>query len=721
MCNKLFYVFSVVLVLSLAGNVFAQEPERDFDIPYAFDPPVLDGEIDEVWADASQQNIAVFIQGDPALASDASAIWQVLWDTEYLYVMVELFDDSLQNDSSSTWQDDSVEFYVDGGNSKDVWETGNLVGNDNNRQTTFGWTTEEVQGNNSNPEGVEHAQVTTPTGWRTEMKLPWLSLQGKEPVVGDLIGIECGLNDDDDGDDTRETQMATYSVDNNFWRDPSQWGTALLVLGDRKSAYGPSPANGAVHTNSWAQIKWKANPIAVSHDVYIGDNFDNVDAGTGDTFWGNQTATSLTVGFPGFPIPDGLVGDTTYYWRIDEVDEADPESPWKGVIWSFSIPPSTAQSPDPADGAEFVASDATFTWEPGHGAKLHTLYFGDDFEDVNSATVGMPLGVATHNPGPLDPEKVLYWRVDEFDGIATQKGEVWGFTTTGAAGNPSPANGEVTAPLNATLAWTSAATAASHQVYFGTDADALRNATAASPEYAGSKPLGSESHNPGKLTLDTDYFWRVDAVYTAEPGNPVKGLVRSFTTADFVGVDDFESYNDIDPPEAGSNRIFDRWLDGFGTTTNGALVGNDLPPYAEQIIVRGGAQSMPYLYDNSMKTSEATLTLVYPRDWTAEGVTELSLWFAGKSTNAADRMFVALNGNAVVYHEDPAVTQIDKWTEWVVDLSATGGFANQGVNLAGVNTITIGFGTKNSPAAGGSGHMYFDDIRLLVPTEAAGQ
>ncbi|MEA3226981.1 MAG: hypothetical protein U9Q07_13605, partial [Planctomycetota bacterium] len=136
------------------------------------------------------------------------------------------------------------------------------------------------------------------------------------------------------------------------------------------------------------------------------------------------------------------------------------------------------------------------------------------------------------------------------------------------------------------------------------------------------------------------------------------------------------------------------------------LVGNDLPPYAEQSTVYGGAQSMPYLYDNANKTSEATLTLVYPRDWTAEGVTKLSLWFRGASGNAADRMFVAL-GNAVVYHDDASATQITGWNEWVIDLTA---FA--GVDLTNVNTITIGIGAKDSPAAGGAGQMYFDDIRL---------
>ncbi|MHC4072267.1 MAG: LamG domain-containing protein [Planctomycetota bacterium] len=472
-------------------------------------------------------------------------------------------------------------------------------------------------------------------------------------------------------------------------------------------AWGPTPKDGELITQTWANISWKPGPFAVSHDVYIGDNLDDVDNGAAHTFIGNQGAPNLVVGFPGFPIPDGLVPGTTYYWRIDEVNEADPNSPWKGDVWSFSIPPKTAYFPDPADGAEFVDLDATFTWTGGYGAKLHTVYIGTSFDDVNDAVTGAPQGTTTFSPGPLESEKVYYWRVDEFDAFDTFKGDVWSFTTPGAVGNPQPANGEVDVQMIATLSWTAADNAASHELYFGTDKDAVNNATTASPEYAGPKTLGSESDDPGKLAWNTAYYWRVDEVYPAET---VKGLVWSFTTADFILVDDIESYNDIDPPDEGSNRIFDKWIDGFGTTDNGALVGNDLPPYAEQTIVHGGAQSMPYRYDNANKTSEATLTLVYPRDWTEEGVTKLSLWFRGGSANAAERMYVALNGNAVVYHEDPAATQSGGWHEWVIDLQA---FADQGVDLANVNTITIGFGTKNSPAAdGGTGTMYFDDIRL---------
>jgi len=487
-------------------------------------------------------------------------------------------------------------------------------------------------------------------------------------------------------------------------------GVEILAAMEGGEAYpyalGPNPSDGALYEDTWVTLGWSPGDFAVSHDVYLGDNFDDVNDGTADAFRGNQADTFIVAGFPGFPYPDGLVPGATYYWRVDEVNDSEPNSPWKGDVWSFSIPPKTAYSPDPPDGAEFVDPNAVFAWTPGFGAKLHTVYLGTNFDDVDNAAGGVPMGSSSYSPAALESEKVYYWRVDEFDAFETHKGDIWSFTTPGAVGNPQPANGEVDVQMIATLSWTPAETAASHELYFGTDADAVNKATTASPEYIGPRALGAESYDPGGLAWNSSYAWRVDEVY---PTGTIKGLVWTLTTADFILVDDFESYDDIDPlpGEPGINRIFDKWLDGFGTTTNGALVGNDLPPYAEQTVVHDGIQSMGYRYDNNLKTSEATLTLVYPRDWTVEGVTRLSLWFRGASANAADRMFVALNGNAVVYNDDASATQIARWTEWVIDLTR---FA--GVDLTSVNTITVGIGTRGSPAAGGSGQMYVDDIQL---------
>ena len=119
---------------------------------------------------------------------------------------------------------------------------------------------------------------------------------------------------------------------------------------------------------------------------------------------------------------------------------------------------------------------------------------------------------------------------------------------------------------------------------------------------------------------------------------------------------------------------------------------------------------MPFFYDNSiLRYSEVEKTLTYPRDWTENGVSTLSIWFRGDSANAPETLYVALNGSAVVFHNNPNAAKIDKWTQWNIDLQAFG------VNLANVNTIALGLGNKNNPQAGGSGTMYFDDIRLYPP------
>jgi hypothetical protein len=476
----------------------------------------------------------------------------------------------------------------------------------------------------------------------------------------------------------------------------------------------PNPEDSALHEDTWVSLDWRAGDFAVSHDVYLGENFDDVNDGAKGAFRGNQAETFFVAGFPGFPYPDGLVPGTTYYWRIDEVNDTEPNSPWKGDVWSFSIPPKTAYYPEPADGAELVNLTANLSWTGGFGAKLHTVYFGGNFDDVNNASGGLPQGVATYSPGPLKMGKTYYWRVDEFDIIETFKGEVWSFTTQGAVVSLKPSNGAVDVKQTQVLSWSPGEAAASHEVYFGTDKEVVRNADTGSPEYKGTRDLGSESYDPGMLEWDTVYYWRIDEVNNTNPDSPWIGPVWSFTTANFLIVDDFESYNDIDPPDPESNRIFEAWLDGYEIPTNGALVGNELPPYAEQSIVHGGIQSMPYFYDNSVGYSEATLTLTYPRDWTEKGVSTLTIWFRGDAANAAETLYVALNGSAIVTNDNPNAAQIDTWTEWIIPLQA---FADQGVNLANVNTIALGLGNRNNPQAGGSGTMYFDDIRLYPPAQ----
>jgi hypothetical protein len=582
-----------------------------------------------------------------------------------------------------------------------------------------------------------------------------------------------------------------------------------------------------------------------------------VNDGTGDTFQGNQAEAFLVVGFPGFAYPEGLVPGTTYYWRVDEI-EADGTK-HSGSIWSFTIPPKKAYEPVPFDGVPFIDLNPSLSWTAGFGTKLHTVYFGDNFEDVNSGVVGIPLGTNSYNPGTLEANKVYYWRVDEFDSITTYKGNVWSFKTaktgggirgdyyqgtnfqnliltridsqinfnwgdpgspdgllgndnfsvrwageveaaftetytfytnsddgarlwvdgqefvndwtdqglsenygtidlvagnvytfvmeyndtSGAAvaellwsspsvpkelipqaalsppvraGNQNPSNGAIDVTITPVLTWRAGDYTSSHEVYFGSDEDTINNATTSSPEYKGSQELGSESFVPGELLSDSTYYWRVDEVNDANPESPWTGNVLSFTTGDFLIVDDFESYNDLETDDPESNRIFMTWLDGFDNpATNGSVVGYATAPFAEQGIVRTGSQSMPYFYDNNMKYSEAQLTLSPAQNWTRLGVTVLSISFLGNAGNSVEPMYVKINGKKVLYNGDASDITQPRWNLWNIDL------ASVGVNLQNITSLIIGFGNDTNPTAGGSGTVYFDDIRLhqAIPAVAA--
>jgi hypothetical protein len=86
-------------------------------------------------------------------------------------------------------------------------------------------------------------------------------------------------------------------------------------------------------------------------------------------------------------------------------------------------------------------------------------------------------------------------------------------------------------------------------------------------------------------------------------------------------------------------------------------------------------------------------------------------------SNEAEPMYITVGDGsgtaATLYHANPDAALINTWTEWNIDLQA---FANLGVSLTNVNMIGLGLGNRNNPVAGGSGTMYFDDIRLYPPS-----
>ena len=638
------------------------------------------------------------------------------------------------------------------------------------------------------------------------------------------------------------------------------WVNEVVGLGPQPFARGPNPKNDSMIDQTKVQASWRAGDYAKLHDVYFGESFDQVSAATpadAGVYVGRQVGNQLPMGMTGGVIPSGLIPGKTYYWRVDEINAADPASPWRGTVWSFTIRPQTAFKPFPPNGMRYIDPNQDLSWDTGMAAIFHTVYFGQTFDEVNTPTVGgMMVASGSLDPGTLALDTTYYWRVDEFafpPGV-TYAGPVWSFTTRGTGGGakaqyfsgmalagapvltriegtinvnsagevvaglsdnlsarwtanleapftetyniitssddgvrlwfdgrlvidnwtdhgttdntasvnliggqvysvvmewyenaggavaqlswssptlarqiipqgwlqlpvratgPYPANAAVDVSQAPILRWIAGDQAASQELYFGEDKDAVTTGTTPTAS------LGADetTYDPGTLERGKTYYWRVDEVNAAEADSPWKGVPWSFTTANFLIVDDFETYTD----EVG-HRVFQTWLDGFGYTDpeevpgNGtnATVGNLNPPFAEQTIVHTGFQAMPMDYNNVIDPfySEAERTWSAPQNWTGSGMNTLVLFIRGVADNGADQLYVALQDNAghvgVAGNPDTAVVKATKWVEWEIPLSQF-----TGVSMTSIKKMYIGVGDRKSPKAGGAGRLYIDDIRVI--------
>ncbi|UCC99029.1 MAG: hypothetical protein JSW66_03915 [Phycisphaerales bacterium] len=292
-------------------------------------------------------------------------------------------------------------------------------------------------------------------------------------------------------------------------------------------------------------------------------------------------------------------------------------------------------------------------------------------------------------------------------------------TGAGIVEDPHPANGARDVPVDSTLSWTAGTFAAAHHLYLGTDEAKVTGADMDSDPDVTFMVLDANSFDPNGLEFNTEYFWRVDAVNETNPDSPWTGPVWDFITADFVIVDDFEPYNDTNPGEPGSNRILETWIDGYGDETNGALVGHDFPPYAEQTTVHSGDQSMPLYYDNTGAALQSETQRVWaePQDWTwaIVGSNALKLYTHGSPQNAPGELYLIIEDGAGVSHKlanpDSTIFTSAEWVEWELSLNE---FTAAGVDLAAVTKLVIGIADLPGQAEA-SGILYVDDIRRYPP------
>ena len=295
-------------------------------------------------------------------------------------------------------------------------------------------------------------------------------------------------------------------------------------------------------------------------------------------------------------------------------------------------------------------------------------------------------------------------------GILNQYGlsEVLFFHIPLRAREPSPDSGATDVDVDVTLGFRAGREAATHDVYVSADEQAVIDGTAPVTT------VTEAGYGPLSLDLGKIYYWKTNEVNIVETPTTLDGEIWNFTTPEFLAVDDFEAYNDLNPEDPESNRIFLAWLDGYGIDTNGSIVGYDAPPFAEQVVVHGGEQAMPLFYNNTGTAaySEAERTFAVSQNWTKAGIATLVLYFHGTEGNTG-QLYVKINDSKVAYDGDVADIATLRWKQWNIDLVSVG------ANLQNVTKLSIGI-----DGIGATGTLYVDDIRLyrlapeiVVPSE----
>jgi hypothetical protein len=493
------------------------------------------------------------------------------------------------------------------------------------------------------------------------------------------------------------------------------------------TAFAPTPRNGDKWIATDVTLGWQPGQGATQHQLYFSTDKDAVV---------NRDASAFKVKQPAYSyIPGALSQNTTYYWAVDEVTVTGEIA---GELWKFTTVGASlggvkgeyynGMTPTGAPQLTRIDSEINFLWgDPGGpGAPIGVDQFSarwtadleiaiaDTYTFITSSDDGVRLWL---NDEPIIDNWTDHGTADDYSRPMTLEPGVYSLrmeyyeNTGGAVAQLSwqspnfarqiipagplqppvraralyPANGDANVPQEVTLVWSAGEKAVTHDVYFGADAEAVAAADTASSLYKGRQALDKNTFDAGTLEWNKTYYWRVDEVNDAETDSPWQAGVWSFTTADFLVVDDFESYND----EEGTNtRIYENWIDGYADQSSGSIVGHFDPPFAEQTIVHGGRQSMPLEFDNSKSPyfSEAYRDFAPTQNWTVNGVDTLVLWVQGAQAPVAS--VVENAGKMTVTGEGSDIwNNSDQFTYVYKTLSGDGSLIARVVSIgAGSNT-----------------------------------
>ena len=199
--------------------------------------PAIDGVIDDIWADAPVINIDKYSMG-----SGATGTAKVLWDSRNIYVLAEVKDPVLSKASSNTYEQDTVEIFLDENNHKSTsYESDDIqcrVNYDGEKSVTDGLSTD----------AFKSAAAKTADGYLIEFAIP-STLGGF--TSGQVVGFDAQINDDGDGQGKRTSISNWYDLTGMGYTDVSGLGLLKLTgeAPEAEEVWGDADGDGFVMMN----------------------------------------------------------------------------------------------------------------------------------------------------------------------------------------------------------------------------------------------------------------------------------------------------------------------------------------------------------------------------------------------------------------------------------------------------------------------------------------
>jgi len=484
-----------------------------------------------------------------------------------------------------------------------------------------------------------------------------------------------------------------------------QCGTASL----------PKPGNQAVEVRQDTALSWMAGDFAVTHDVYLGTVFDDVnDAGRDND--PNDVLVSQDQEGTTYGPPELLEFGQSYYWRVDEFNDLEPNSPWKGDVWSFTV--INYFTVDNFESYTDYSPDDIFSkWKDGYGIDENGALIGYDTPDIDAGEhfvetsivhggkQSMPyfynnIGAATYSEAEYALSSGQDWTREGVEILS-----IW------FKGHPEYVGSFAEAPAG-TYTMTGS----------GTDIwDIVDEFHFAFKEFTGAGTIIAKvesvqnTHGFAKAGVMIRDTLDADSTYAAvfiTPENGVRFQYRNTTGA----VTDRQFVEGITAPqwvklERTAGGLVRAYYSADGTTW-------------ERFSLIQVTMSTPMYIGLAVTSHDVALTceakfsnVSFPGtsvdvQWTDQDV--------GMLSNEPEPMYVTVvDGSgtaATVYYDDPNASLIRDWTQWNIPLTA---FSDKGVVLTDVGKLAIGFGGADNPQPGGSGLVFIDDIRLYLLRESA--